>query len=561
MYCYICDIDVDIPTEEFSHKHIWSKHRIKKHEYYDTYIKTELDGKCKVCGKPTSFISLINGYKTYCSSACVARCPDAKKKAADSIKERYGDEHPNMNPLVRSNLRDYMKTDEYRLNQKLGVKKSRDERGSEIDSKRNNTNISKYGVSSPSKLDIVKNQAKITNKARYNVEWTSQVDEFKEKKHNTCLTKYGVKTPLMLRSVIEKIKNNRRKKNWDVLVKRSTICRFELLFSQDDYLNISFDKFKYKCLDCNKEWHEQDDAPTYANCPHCFISRSKYEDEIISELVLMGVDRNRIESNVTKVINGKKISLDIYIDDIKLAIDFHGLYWHSHLHQSDTSHVKRKELAEKNGIDLIQVIEPLWRLKKDIICNIIRHRLKFDSQRIGARKCEIRLVSKSEYKNFVEKYHSQGYVNSSIVLGLYYNNKLVALASFGKSRFKKGDAELHRYVQLPSTTIIGGLRRLCISYMKQYNVTELKTYCEKLLFNGYGYKAAGFIYSHDSKQNYFYFRNGSLQLHSRFKFQKHKLKTILPIYDDSLTEIQNMNNNGWLHIFDAGNRVYTFTLK
>ena len=43
---------------------------------------------------------------------------------------------------------------------------------------------------------------------------------------------------------------------------------------------------------------------------------------------------------------------------------------------------------------------------------------------------------------------------------------------------------------------------------------------------------------------------------SRYKFQKHKLKHILNVFDESLTEWENMINNGYDRVWDCGNRVF-----
>ena len=40
------------------------------------------------------------------------------------------------------------------------------------------------------------------------------------------------------------------------------------------------------------------------------------------------------------------------------------------------------------------------------------------------------------------------------------------------------------------------------------------------------------------------------------KYQKYKLKDKLEKFDESLTEVQNMYNNGYNRIFDCGNLVY-----
>ena len=53
-----------------------------------------------------------------------------------------------------------------------------------------------------------------------------------------------------------------------------------------------------------------------------------------------------------------------------------------------------------------------------------------------------------------------------------------------------------------------------------------------------------------TKPNYFYIKNN--RIYSRQQFQKHKLSRKLCEFDDSLTEVQNMFNNGYRRIWDCG---------
>ena len=59
-----------------------------------------------------------------------------------------------------------------------------------------------------------------------------------------------------------------------------------------------------------------------------------------------------------------------------------------------------------------------------------------------------------------------------------------------------------------------------------------------------------------SLPNYWYFKGNVLQLESRVKYQKHKLKSLLEFFDESKTEVENMKANGYNRIFDCGNLVY-----
>lgn len=58
-----------------------------------------------------------------------------------------------------------------------------------------------------------------------------------------------------------------------------------------------------------------------------------------------------------------------------------------------------------------------------------------------------------------------------------------------------------------------------------------------------------------SKPNYFYFKNHG-ELKSRVAFQKHKLKEKLDIFDENLSELDNMFLNSYRVIYDCGNYVY-----
>ena len=58
-------------------------------------------------------------------------------------------------------------------------------------------------------------------------------------------------------------------------------------------------------------------------------------------------------------------------------------------------------------------------------------------------------MSSQEARKFLEDNHLQGYANSKIRLGLYYNEELVSLMTFSKPRYTKNyDWELVRFCTL-----------------------------------------------------------------------------------------------------------------
>lgn len=76
-------------------KHLKNEHNISDKEYYDTYIKTEDEGICLVCGKPTKYISFSRGYQKHCKS-CGSTLGQLKRyknaeerKKKNSCKKRF----------------------------------------------------------------------------------------------------------------------------------------------------------------------------------------------------------------------------------------------------------------------------------------------------------------------------------------------------------------------------------------------------------------------------------------------------------------------------------------
>jgi len=83
--------------------------------------------------------------------------------------------------------------------------------------------------------------------------------------------------------------------------------------------------------------------------------------------------------------------IDIYIPEIRLGIEFNGLYWHSDLAGNKDSdyHQQKLLLALQNNIQLIQIFEDEWRDQEDIIKSILLNKFNKNTNKIFARKCQI----------------------------------------------------------------------------------------------------------------------------------------------------------------------------
>ena len=203
-----------------------------------------------------------------------------------------------------------------------------------------------------------------------------------------------------------------------------------------------------------------------------------------------------------------------------------------------------------SDVDIFHIWEDDWIYKQDIIKSMIKNKLGL-SNKIYARKCEVRLVNAVETKKFLNDNHLQGYVASKYKLGLYFNNELVSLMTFGKSRNKKNQMELLRFCNKLNTSVIGGASKLFKSFLRQYH-TEFNTlisYANKDHSNGNLYHKLGFKYVKDTKPGYHWVVDGIRE--NRFKYRKSEL--VKKGFNSELSESEIMHSLGYYRIYNTGN--------
>ncbi|MEM4260990.1 MAG: hypothetical protein QXG00_07150 [Candidatus Woesearchaeota archaeon] len=88
--------------------------------------------------------------------------------------------------------------------------------------------------------------------------------------------------------------------------------------------------------------------------------------------------------------------------------------------------------------------------------------------------------------------HIQGDAPSSINIGLYFEDMLVSLMTFSKSRFDKNIKwELIRYCTLNFYNVIGGFSKL-LSYFIKHNNGSILSFSDRRFSIGNVYKKNGF---------------------------------------------------------------------
>lgn len=249
------------------------------------------------------------------------------------------------------------------------------------------------------------------------------------------------------------------------------------------------------------------------------------------------------------------LEIDIYLPKLKLGIEFHGNYFHTESRYGKTKHLRKADLCSEKSIRLIQIFEHEWKDKKEIVKSRIKSFLGLN-EKIHARKCEIVKLTSQEKDVFLQENHIKGKDKSQYNFCLKYKDEIVACMTFGKPRFNKNyEWELIRYCSKQGTNVIGGASRLLKSFRTQFNGTII-SYADRRWSDGNLYMQIGFKFVENVLPGYFYYNASRKKIISRMMAQKSRLKKMLTNFDSALSEKQNMLNNGYERIYDAGNSVW-----
>ncbi len=328
------------------------------------------------------------------------------------------------------------------------------------------------------------------------------------------------------------------------------------LFDREFYYNNKY--LPVKCNTCGFEWSMTKTTGICRTvCVKCNpLKKGKTQSEI-AEFISVPYKLN------DKSFLDSRKELDILCLQSNFAIEYNGLLYHSFGESkyaifNNTAidskyHLRKTEEAELKGIQLFHIFENEWIFKKDIWKSIINNKIGL-SEKIYARECIIKEIDYSDSSVFLNNNHMQGNCNSSIKIGLYYNNELVSVMTFRKHR--KYDWEIARFANKINNSVIGGASKLLKYFERKYQPKSILSYANRRWSCGNLYEALGFDFIENTPPNYFYFKVNENTLYPREMFQKHNLKSILKIYDENLSEVSNMFRNEYRIIYDSGNKKY-----
>lgn len=458
--------------------------------------------------------------------------------------------------------------------------------------KRRNTSLKRYGVAHPAQTESnrvaaklrvlnrsaekvieIKEKSKITNLRKYGASHHMETKTQQQKVENSNISKYGVKFPLQNVDIKNKFKQtialrSDEQKNLIQQLKQQTLFTnynvdypsqinlsteaIDILTDKDKFIKFITGKTRNQVVDeLGIHHHTLYLRANQYQATELFAKpiKSQFEQEIFEFVSKF----SKAESSNRSILNGKE--LDMYIPEKKLAIECCGLYWHSETAagRGRTYHSDKFKECHKFGIKLITIFQDEWQFQKSIVQHRLKYLLNSISNKFYARNCEVKLLSSTDTRLFLENYHLQKHVEFKISLGLIFDSQLLSVMTFGKPRFNKtAQYEILRFAS--SCNVIGAASKLFSNFIKLHNPNSVISYSDNRWGDGSLYQHLKFIKQNETIG---YFYTDYKNRFNRVQFQKHKL--VKEGADPSLTEWQIMQNNGYDRIWDCGQTKWLWT--
>lgn len=206
-----------------------------------------------------------------------------------------------------------------------------------------------------------------------------------------------------------------------------------------DYRNVHYsnlhDTVEIICPKHGKFQQRAQDHLKGHGCPGCGYNISHNEQHIYEYVCNIVGKENVVQRNRT--VMGGRHEIDIYVPSRKIGIEYNGMVWHSEKYGKDRNyHLNKLEACNKAGVRLIQIYEDEYTDHETAVLARIRRLLGGDGdlEKVSPKECNIAEIGRDAAKEFIWRNYVQGLAKSSVRLGAFKEERLVAVMTFTRRR-------------------------------------------------------------------------------------------------------------------------------
>jgi len=585
--CVICGKEAEVPFDKLSSKHAFtcSKECLNKARGQLAVKSAEADPKykckCSVCGK--IFLATHPGQRI-CNDRHTIKCAYCGKEFEPTRQQLISNTQ-----TCSEQCRRKLSVQTYQQHYSI---ENNHEAHEELIARMQQTTFERHGYK-----NALSNEGRELSGAaqafrdKYGADRPGEVPELVAKARQTSLERYGNICPLVNPEIAEKSRKTLMEKyGVDNYAKSNSFLKQTIAYPEKSEYWMKFkddpEKFVTQHFSENKPTLDQiarlcgvrDSSIKYVLDQHegldiVSYTYSRMEDEVYEILIDLLGEGSNIQRNTFQVIT--PYELDLYLPDYNFAIECNPTVthnstlpgWSSNDEPKAASYHKMKtDRCEEKGIFLFHIFGYEWSHRKDIIVSMIRNILNCNESKLHARKLTVKEVSDNDSMKFLNENHRQGGAHSSIRLGLYNNDELVSLMTFSKMRKTIGTGktnldncfELVRFCNKINTSVVGGASKLFKHFLKMVNPEEVRSFSDRSHTQGGLYETLGFAYDHTSDPGYMWVNLKTDQGFARSNAQKSNIKKFLKDegIDLSKTEVQIMQEHGYVQVFDSGVKLW-----
>jgi hypothetical protein len=250
--------------------------------------------------------------------------------------------------------------------------------------------------------------------------------------------------------------------------------------------------------------------------------------------------------------DNKRREYDIYIPSKKLAIEYHGLIWHSEKVISGTRDYNKYQASIIRYDRLIQVYQDEWENKQDVIKQLILQAIDGKHRGKGKRvvpSYSVEYITPPEARSFLDAHHYLGAASGCLTVIARHGGAVVGVWVFMKR--EKGVVIFHRASwdsNFKAWNPHQKALKLAIPELKSLGFNKIVTFSDNRLFTGAMYPKLGFSFEKELPPDYSY-TNGIIRK-SKYTFRVRA----------GVNEKSEAEAKGWYRIWDSGKKRFSLSI-
>ena len=284
------------------------------------------------------------------------------------------------------------------------------------------------------------------------------------------------------------------------------------------------------------------------------------------------------------------LELDLYDPERRVALEFHGILWHSDYKNKErvvSKHKRKADLCEANGVQLIQVYETEWVQSRQQVIDKLDAIFHMNMERKFARKLSIRELNDTKGRKvanlFMDENHIQGHASSQWIVGLFDGDEPMAVCCFkygtayasgGQTEGTEKYWELNRYATKMHVSVVGGISRCVKAFERAHpEVKNIVSFADRRWTcpTRSAYSSSGFAETGRCEPNYQYtdlnpchplrnkqyMRKSSIESRAKANPEGPEAK----VFSWDKTETEMSRELGYYRIYDAGKIRYEMKIN